>query len=149
MKVSFFTPCHFITSHCGTHLQWLTSQAFPFTLCQNELWTSHNVLCVIGFNGAIWLSTVQWHTQQWKKQGAVIQRWNKIDARRLWPVATSANVLWNYVSMETSYRHHRPLTSSFIIQTNKGPLWFSSLPRRPNVTQSGSLMIGDTHTWGR
>ena len=89
-----------------------------------------------------------------EKQGAVIQRWNKIDARRLWSAATSANVLWNSVSMETSYRHHRPLTSSFIIQTNEGlsvtmrPMWYCSLLRRPNVTRSGSSMIGDTHTGG-
>lgn len=65
--------------------------------------------------------------------------------------ATSANVFWDPVSMETSYRHNRPLTSPFITGANRGewfnmqPLWFNFLPREQNVTQSGSLVISDRY----
>lgn len=76
-----------------------------------------------------------WHTQLWKAKS-----WDSTKSpprgyvcflRRVL-ATTSANLLWDYVSMETIHRHSRPLTSSFIIQTGGGgcfTMWSYFLPK--------------------
>lgn len=126
-----------------------TQQITPSTLCQNELWTQHKVLCLI----REWSNCPLYSdTPSYESKGL----WFSVKTKQA-PQGYScflSGVCKCVVELcfhgNLIYTHHRPLTSSCIIQTNGGlsftmwPPWFHFPPRGQSVTHSGSVMIGDT-----